>query len=91
MVFYINEFYNQITAVLFIYALGSFMKNDHSSNDFESTTLGWKFVAIVAGITAIFFTFLYLAMSVEPDYMPNREPKMNTQPAETSVTNHTNP
>lgn len=55
------------------------MKNNHTSNDSESTTLGWKFIAIVAVITTIFFTFLYLAMSSEPDYMPNREPKAVNQ------------
>lgn len=52
------------------------MKNNSSSDDSASTTLGWKFVAIVATITTIFFTFLYLAMSSEPDYMPNRKPKV---------------
>ena len=52
------------------------MKNNSSSDDSASTTLGWKFVAIVAAITTIFFTFLYLAMSSEPDYMPNRKPKI---------------
>jgi len=33
------------------------MKNNSSSDDLESTTLGWKFIAIVAVITSIFFTF----------------------------------
>ena len=56
------------------------MNKNSSSNDHASTTLGWKFVAIVAGVTTIFFTFLYLAMSSEPDYMPNRPPKVVTQP-----------
>lgn len=55
------------------------MKKNSSSDDSASTTLGWKFVAIVAAITTIFFTFLYLAMSSEPDYMPNREPKAVNQ------------
>jgi hypothetical protein len=55
------------------------MQNKPSSDEIESSALGWKFVAIVAGITTIFFTFLYLAMSVEPDYMPNREPKIINQ------------
>ena len=55
------------------------MKNNSPSDDSASTTLGWKFVAIVAAITTIFFTFLYLAMSSEPDYMPNREPKVVNQ------------
>ena len=55
------------------------MKKNSSSDDLQSTTLGWKFVAIVAAITTIFFTFLYLAMSSEPDYMPNRKPKVTIQ------------
>lgn len=55
------------------------MQNKPSSDEIESSALGWKFVVIVAGITTIFFTFLYLAMSIEPDYMPNREPKVSTQ------------
>lgn len=55
------------------------MTNKSSSNDTESTILGWKFVTLVAGITAIFFTFLYLAMSHDPDYMPNRTPKATAQ------------
>ena len=50
------------------------MTNKHSnSNDSESTVLGWKFVAIVAVITTIFFTCLYLAMSDEPDYMQHKK------------------
>ena len=57
------------------------MKNTSSSNDTESTVLGWKFVVIVGIITTIFFTFLYLAMSSDPEYMPNRESKVATQPA----------
>lgn len=52
------------------------MKNNHSSDDSKSTILGWKFVAIVAFITSIFFTFLYLAMSSEPDYMPSHQRKV---------------
>ncbi|MGY5392114.1 hypothetical protein [Acinetobacter sp. NigerLNRRAM0016] len=60
------------------------MKNTSSSNDTESTVLGWKFVVIVGIITTIFFTFLYLAMSSDPEYMPNREPKVATQPAAVS-------
>ena len=55
------------------------MKKNSSSDDLQSTTLGWKFVAIVAAITTIFLTFLYLAMSSEPDYMPNRKPKVTIQ------------
>lgn len=55
------------------------MKNDSSSNDSKSTTLGWKFVAIVAVIVTAFFTFLYLAMSNEPDYMPSHKQKVTTQ------------
>ncbi|TCM59494.1 hypothetical protein EC844_1424 [Acinetobacter calcoaceticus] len=51
------------------------MKKISSSNDSESTVLGWKFLAIVGTLTSIFFTFLYLAMSNPPDYMPNRKPK----------------
>lgn len=62
------------------------MQNKSSSNDTESTVLGWKFVAIVAGITAIFFTFLYLAMSHDPDYMPNRTPKAAVQEMIPAVT-----
>lgn len=49
------------------------MSKSSSGNDAESTALGWKFVIIVGIITTIFFTFLYLAMSSEPDYMPNQE------------------
>lgn len=63
------------------------MKKNSSSDDLKSSTLGWKFIAIVAVITSIFFTFLYLAMSSEPDYMPNRKPKVTTEqnaPADTS-------
>ena len=52
------------------------MNNNSSSDHTTSTTLGWKFVAIVAGISTIFFVFLYLAMSSEPDYMPNRPAKV---------------
>lgn len=55
------------------------MKNNSSSDDSESTILGWKFVAIIAVITTIFFTFLYLAMTNDPDYMPNRKPKVIEQ------------
>jgi len=51
------------------------MSKSSSGNDSESTALGWKFIIIVAAITTIFFTFLYLAMSSEPDYMPNQEAK----------------
>ncbi|MFD1437592.1 MULTISPECIES: hypothetical protein [Acinetobacter Taxon 24] len=57
------------------------MKNNSSSDDSESTVLGWKFVAIVGAITTIFFTFLYLAMTSDPDYMPNRKPKATIQEA----------
>jgi hypothetical protein len=55
------------------------MQKQPVSDEIESTTLGWKFVAIVGVITAIFFTFLYLAMSSEPDYMPNRPAKTSIQ------------
>ena len=56
------------------------MKNNTASDDLnKSTTLGWKFVALVALVTTVFFTFLYLAMSSEPDYMPNRPPKVTIQ------------
>jgi hypothetical protein len=65
------------------------MKNTSSSNDTESTVLGWKFIAIVGIITAIFFTFLYLAMSSDPEYMPNREPKVATQPTTAPVQSST--
>lgn len=54
------------------------MKNTPSSDDLESTTLGWKFIAIVGILTFIFFTFLYLAMSREPDYMPSHKQKQTT-------------
>ena len=64
------------------------MKNTSSSNDTESTVLGWKFVVIVGIITTIFFTFLYLAMSSDPEYMPNREPKVATQPAQPTMQSH---
>lgn len=60
-------------------SLGIFMKKTSSSDHLESTTLGWKFVAIIALITTIFFTFLYLAMSHEPDYMPSRKAKVAQQ------------
>ncbi|OTG78813.1 hypothetical protein B9T23_01720 [Acinetobacter terrae] len=63
------------------------MKNNSSSDDLQSTILGWKFVAIIAVIATIFFTFLYLAMSNDPDYMPNRKPKVIAQqdaPTDTS-------
>lgn len=55
------------------------MSKSSSGNDSESTTLGWKFVFIVAVITTIFFTFLYLAMSSEPDYMPSQQLKKSQQ------------
>ncbi|AUX87259.1 hypothetical protein ACUM6W_08810 [Acinetobacter tandoii] len=55
-----------------------------SSNDTESTVLGWKFIVIVGIITTIFFSFLYLAMSSDPDYMPNREPKVAQKPTNTA-------
>lgn len=55
-----------------------------SSNDTESTVLGWKFIIIVGIITTIFFSFLYLAMSSDPEYMPNREPKVIQQPTNTA-------
>lgn len=55
-----------------------------SSNDTESTVLGWKFIVIVGIITTIFFSFLYLAMSSDPEYMPNREPKVAQQPTNTA-------
>ena len=64
------------------------MKKNSSSDDLQSTTLGWKFVAIVAAITTIFFTFLYLAMSSEPDYMPNRKPKVTIQQDAPASTPH---
>ena len=75
----INHFYDIRGALLTFCYLGFCMKKNSSSDDLESTTLGWKFIAIVAVITSIFFTFLYLAMSSEPDYMPNRKPKVATQ------------
>lgn len=52
------------------------MKKTTTSNDSESTVLGWKFIVIVAVLTSIFFTFLYLAMSNEPDYMPSHKQKV---------------
>lgn len=61
------------------------MKNNHTSNDLESTALGWKFIAIVAVLTSIFFTFLYLAMSSEPDYMPSHKQKVGNEHKSTSV------
>jgi hypothetical protein len=68
------------------------MQNNSSSDDLKkSTTLGWKFVGLVAGITTIFFTFLYLAMSSEPDYMPNRPPKVTVQPEAVKSTPPTAP
>ncbi|SPL71317.1 hypothetical protein [Acinetobacter stercoris] len=51
------------------------MKQTSSSDDTESSILGWKFVAIVGVLTAIFFTCLFLAMSKEPDYMPSQKRK----------------
>lgn len=55
------------------------MKNNQTSDDSVSTALGWKFIIIVAAITTIFFTFLYLAMSSKPDYMikPNETTQHN--------------
>ncbi len=52
------------------------MKKTSSSNDSKSTILGWKFITIVAVLTSIFFTFLYFAMSSEPDYMPSHQRKI---------------
>lgn len=63
------------------------MKNNSPSDDLKSTTLGWKFVAIVAVLATAFFSFLYLAMSNEPDYMPSQKQKAATQkeaPADTT-------
>ncbi|MBJ8554062.1 hypothetical protein [Acinetobacter bereziniae] len=54
------------------------MKNTPSSDDLESTALGWKFIVIVGILTSIFFTFLYLAMSSEPDYMPSQMQKQTS-------------
>lgn len=51
------------------------MNKKPSHDDIESTILGWKFIAIVAVLTTLFFSFLYLAMSSEPDYMPNKQNK----------------
>lgn len=53
------------------------MKNMPSSDHIESTNLGWKFIFIVAALTTVFFTFLYLAMTSKPDYM--LKPKEVTQ------------
>lgn len=65
------------------------MHNDSSSDDLNnSTTLGWKFVAIVTAITAIFFTFLYLAMSNKPDYMQKHPTKAIVQNEATKNTPH---
>lgn len=69
------------------------MKQDSSSDNLKSTTLGWKFVAIVTVITSLFFTFLYFALSQEPDYMVEQKQKImaehnsqaNTPKAETKV------
>ena len=52
------------------------MKKNSPSDHTQSTALGWKFVAIVAVLTSIFFSFLYLAMSSEPDYMPSQQHKV---------------
>ena len=54
------------------------MKNTPSSDDLESTALSWKFIVIVGILTSIFFTFLYLAMSSEPDYMPSQKQKQTS-------------
>ncbi|WP_151825405.1 hypothetical protein [Acinetobacter bereziniae] len=54
------------------------MKNTPSSDDLESTALGWKFIVIVGILTSIFFTFLYLAMSSEPDYMASQMQKQTS-------------
>ena len=51
------------------------MKKNSPSDHTESAALGWKFVAIVAVLTSVFFSFLYLAMSSEPDYMPSQKHK----------------
>ncbi len=55
------------------------MKNNQTPDDSQSTVLGWKFIAIVAVLTSIFFTFLYLAMSSEPDYMPSHKQKVGNE------------
>lgn len=62
-----------------------YMKNNRTIDDSESTALGWKFIAIVAVLTTIFFTFLYLAMSSEPDYMPSHKQKLENQQKNVSV------
>lgn len=36
---------------------------------------------LLSGLSRPSFTFLYLAMSSDPEYMPNREPKVAMQPA----------
>ena len=54
------------------------MKKNSPSDHTESAALGWKFVAIVAVLTSVFFSFLYLAMSSEPDYMPSQKHKTTT-------------
>ena len=54
------------------------MKKNSPSDHTQSTALGWKFVAIVAVLTSIFFSFLYLAMSSEPDYMPSQQRETRT-------------
>ena len=65
------------------------MQNNSSSDDLKkSTTLGWKFVAIVGVITVIFFTFLYLAMSSKPDYMQKHPSKVNLQSESSKHTSH---
>ena len=52
-----------------------------SSNDTESTVLGWKFVIIVGVLSTIFLSFFYLAMSNEPDYMPGAQRAAEQQKA----------
>lgn len=54
------------------------MHQSPRTNDHESSALGWKFVIIVGVVTTIFFTFLYLAMTSEPDYMPSQKAKEKT-------------
>lgn len=55
------------------------MSNHSSSDHAKSTKLGWKFVALVGILTAIFFTGLYSAMTYEPDYMIEHRQKTQSQ------------
>ena len=57
-------------------------KQPSPQKDSNETVLGWKFVIIVGGLSTIFLSFFYLAMSQEPDYMPGAQRKAQQQKAQ---------